>query len=239
MRHGPCICLQDPSIGEISVRAGTIPGAGGVMTRQIDQNQRVAGHKLRPLFEIWPEVGSALRLEGFDAIQFVERVFQELGCTLYLIDDCGVFYACDAENVDSQITDLGVSNAAHDFAQKNKIPREQDGGESEAWNFRVTQMDYLRIIEYARAVADGRLLQGVVDHVSGFRVDYPPELSIAIEAFTAVSLDPKALVGRSPRQALLRWLEENKPEIGRNARERIATVANWQPEGGAPQTPGG
>lgn len=68
---------------------------------------------------------------------------------------------------------------------------------------------------------------------------YPDELRAAIEAFEAVFYDPKATAGKSPRSALLAWLESNKPELGSNARERIATVANWQPAGGAPKTPGG
>lgn len=68
---------------------------------------------------------------------------------------------------------------------------------------------------------------------------YPPELRAAIEAYRAIRNDPSALAGRSPREALERWLEENKPEIGFNARKRIATVANWSPQGGAPKTPGG
>jgi hypothetical protein len=46
------------------------------------------------------------------------------------------------------------------------------------------------------------------------------------------------LRGRSPKAALLAWLETNKPDLSANARERIATVANWQPTGGAPKTPG-
>ena len=65
---------------------------------------------------------------------------------------------------------------------------------------------------------------------------YPPELRAAIEAFEALSNEPDA--GRSPRQRLLAWLTDNVPELGVNARERVATVANWKPEGGAPKTPG-
>jgi hypothetical protein len=70
------------------------------------------------------------------------------------------------------------------------------------------------------------------------RLAYPPELQAALDAFEAVRIDPKATEGRSPRAALLRWLMEHRPEIGTNARDRIATVANWQPSGGAPKTPG-
>lgn len=68
---------------------------------------------------------------------------------------------------------------------------------------------------------------------------YPPELRAAIEAYRAVRSDPNALSGRSPRQALERWLRENRPEILGNAKKRVLTIANWSPQGGAPKTPGG
>ena len=66
----------------------------------------------------------------------------------------------------------------------------------------------------------------------------PAELRAAIEAFTAVYQYPAATATRSPKNALLTWLEQHKPDLSSNARERVATVANWQPTGGAPKTPG-
>ena len=68
--------------------------------------------------------------------------------------------------------------------------------------------------------------------------DYPQELRAAIEAFEAVRSDPKAQARRSPKAAIAAWLKINKPDLSEGARERIATVANWQPVGGAPKTPG-
>lgn len=67
---------------------------------------------------------------------------------------------------------------------------------------------------------------------------YPPELRAAIEAFNAVHGDPSTTAKRSPKAALTAWLKANKRDLSANARERIATVANWQPTGGAPKTPG-
>ena len=67
---------------------------------------------------------------------------------------------------------------------------------------------------------------------------YPDELRAALEAFVAVSKDTTALRGTTPKAALTAWLEKNKPGLSNNARERVATVANWQPTGGAPRTPG-
>ncbi|MDA3913116.1 hypothetical protein [Oleiagrimonas sp.] len=65
---------------------------------------------------------------------------------------------------------------------------------------------------------------------------YPAELRAAIEAFKAVHGNLTALRGKSPKQALLAWLEKNA-DLGANARKRVATVANWQPQGGAAKTP--
>ncbi|GEM_PF-6823390 len=67
---------------------------------------------------------------------------------------------------------------------------------------------------------------------------YPDELRAAIEAFEAVHANPAATAKQTPKAALAAWLEQNKPELSANARERIATVANWQPQGGVPKTPG-
>ena len=70
------------------------------------------------------------------------------------------------------------------------------------------------------------------------RIHFPDELRAAVEAFRTVSRDPTATAKRSPKAALHAWLKQNKPELSANARERIATVSNWQPNGGAPKTPG-
>lgn len=67
---------------------------------------------------------------------------------------------------------------------------------------------------------------------------YPAEIRAAIEAFEAVSANPKATAGKSAKQALREWLAANKPELSGSAHDRIATVANWQQAGGAPKTPG-
>lgn len=68
--------------------------------------------------------------------------------------------------------------------------------------------------------------------------DYPVELRAAIEAFQAVRSNPRLCAGRTPKAALAAWLQKNHPDLSDNARDRIATVANWQPAGGAPKTPG-
>jgi hypothetical protein len=67
---------------------------------------------------------------------------------------------------------------------------------------------------------------------------FPEELRAAIEAFNAVRTDPAVAAGRSAKAMLLEWLKQHKANLSNGARERIATVANWNPQGGAPKTPG-
>ena len=73
---------------------------------------------------------------------------------------------------------------------------------------------------------------------------YAPKLAAAVRAWQAVT-DP---VGRHPKQALAKWLREHAAEFdlsddeckpNETGIEEAAKVANWQPGGGAPKTPGG
>jgi len=72
---------------------------------------------------------------------------------------------------------------------------------------------------------------------------YAPKLAAAIRAWEAVE-DPK---GKHPAQAIREWLTRNAKELGllkdggelnKSAIDDIAKIANWQPKGGAPKTPG-
>lgn len=73
---------------------------------------------------------------------------------------------------------------------------------------------------------------------------YAPKLAAAVRAWQAVR-DP---AGKHPKQALTKWLREHASEFGltdddgkpnETGIEEAAKVANWQPGGGAPRTPGG
>ena len=75
---------------------------------------------------------------------------------------------------------------------------------------------------------------------------FPRKLDVAVKAWTAVAGDRQALRGKSPKQALEKWLTEHAQELGllksdgtpnRSGIEDISKVANWKPEGGAIPTP--
>jgi len=81
------------------------------------------------------------------------------------------------------------------------------------------------------------------DYLNPNHPRYAPKLAAAVRAWLAVS-DPQ---GKSPKQALTKWLRENAAEFGlsdedgnpnQTGIEEAAKVANWQPGGGAPKTPG-
>lgn len=72
---------------------------------------------------------------------------------------------------------------------------------------------------------------------------YAPKLAAAVRAWQAVT----APAGKHPKQALAKWLREHATEFDLTDDEGVpnetgiedaAKVANWQPGGGAPKTPG-
>ncbi|WP_186134951.1 hypothetical protein [Burkholderia gladioli] len=67
---------------------------------------------------------------------------------------------------------------------------------------------------------------------------YPQELAIALAAWQAVTSNGQiAPDGIAAKAALLNWLGEAYPGLGKDAKDRIATVANWNKRGGATRTP--
>jgi len=63
---------------------------------------------------------------------------------------------------------------------------------------------------------------------------YPLELHIALRAWEMVSANhsPK----KSPKQKILAWLNAHYPDLSEEAKNRIATIANWKKQGGAPSS---
>ena len=72
---------------------------------------------------------------------------------------------------------------------------------------------------------------------------YARKLAAGVRAWQSVT----DTGGKSPKQALAKWLREHAAEFGmaddegkpnETGIEEVAKVANWQPSGGAPKTPG-
>jgi len=83
------------------------------------------------------------------------------------------------------------------------------------------------------------------DYLDPAHPRYAPKLAAAVLAWRATG-DDSATRGKSPKQALVKWLREHAAEFGmtdddgqpnETGIEEAAKVANWQPTGGAPKTP--
>lgn len=81
------------------------------------------------------------------------------------------------------------------------------------------------------------------DYLDPTNPRYAPKLAAAVQAWLAVT-DPG---GKHPKQALMKWLREHAADFALSDEEgkpnetgidEVAKVANWQPGGGAPKTPG-
>jgi len=87
---------------------------------------------------------------------------------------------------------------------------------------------------------------GAPDYLDTGTPRYAPKLAAAVRAWQAMS-DSARTDGKSPKQALTKWLREHAAEFGLTGEdgkpnetgiEEVAKVANWQLTGGAPKTPG-
>jgi hypothetical protein len=83
------------------------------------------------------------------------------------------------------------------------------------------------------------------DYLNPRHPRYAPKLAAAVLAWQATG-DKAATSGKSPKQALMKWLRGHAADFGmtdddgapsETAIEEVAKVANWQPVGGAPKTP--
>ena len=75
---------------------------------------------------------------------------------------------------------------------------------------------------------------------------YAPKLAAAIAAWEAVTKDETLLNGKTPKQALQKWLREHATQFNltkddgnpnETGIDDICKIANWKPEGGAARTP--
>ncbi len=76
---------------------------------------------------------------------------------------------------------------------------------------------------------------------------YAPKLAAAVDAWQAITSDESLLDGKTPKQAIEKWLRENASRFklsdddgnpNNDGIEQISKVANWRPEGGAAKTRG-
>lgn len=115
------------------------------------------------------------------------------------------------------------------------------------WNLTTVLVNDLRAWLASRGIKTGfffPVAPDAPDYLDPANPRYAPKLAAAVQAWRAVT-DPG---GKHPKQGLLKWLREHAAEFGltddegkpnEQGIEECAKVANWQPGGGAPKTPGG
>ena len=76
--------------------------------------------------------------------------------------------------------------------------------------------------------------------------NFAPKLAAAVKVWEAVSGEPDLMRGKTPKQAMMKWLRQHANDFGlikedgspnETGIEEVAKVANWQEKGGAPKTP--
>ncbi|MCX4146752.1 MULTISPECIES: hypothetical protein [Paraburkholderia] len=110
----------------------------------------------------------------------------------------------------------------------------------------VVDVEDLRGWLVSRGIKSGFFFPDAVDapdYLDKSNPRYAPKMAAAIRAWQAVT-EPG---GKHPKQALTKWLREHAAEFdltddegkpNETGIEEAAKVANWQPTGGAPKTPG-
>ncbi|MGB0920491.1 MAG: hypothetical protein ACPG1C_04120 [Alphaproteobacteria bacterium] len=124
---------------------------------------------------------------------------------------------------------------------------QQYGEYLDHWNSKI-EVESLRKWLLTKGISTGFYFHGratAPDFQDKNHERYAPKLAAAVAAWNALG-DPSDLGGKSPKDALKKWLrkhasqfdlcdEDGKPNETGIA--EIAKVANWRPTGGAPKTP--
>lgn len=113
----------------------------------------------------------------------------------------------------------------------------------------IVSVDSLRAFLKKRGIRGGFFLpnefedRNYLDPTNEF---YAPKLAAAVKAWEQVSSNAGLTAGKTPKQAIEKWLREHASEYDltdtegnpfKAAIEQISKVANWKPSGGAAKTP--
>ncbi len=121
---------------------------------------------------------------------------------------------------------------------------------AEVWKSTVVAVNDLREWLQQRGTKTGFFFpgkSGEPDHLNPNHPNFSPKLAAAVQAWTSVSANPDLRRGKTVKQALVAWLNENASQFVGLTRNNgkpnelgireIAKIANWETKGGAPKTP--
>jgi len=120
------------------------------------------------------------------------------------------------------------------------------------WENTTILLDDLRAWLSSRGISSGFFFPLVTtdtmrpDYLSPDNPYYAPKLAAAIHAWEHVTANQALLRGKTPKQALEKWLRENASaykltkddgNLNEQGIQETAKIANWKQDGGAPKTP--
>lgn len=163
-------------------------------------------------------------------------------------------YGYADEMADIEFSDAEYVKARGLTREKDEVFVDNDNGQpffykaTPDWSMSTISRDDLVKWLSSRGITTGFFFQTGFSKVNYLNPDHPryaPKLAAAINAWLALE-DANLIKGKSPKQALLKWLRENAAEYelsdddgkpNENGIEECAKVANWKKTGGAPKTP--
>lgn len=95
------------------------------------------------------------------------------------------------------------------------------------WADNHTELDFPMMTKRIKKIL--RAIDANIQHEADSAM--PEELAIALDAWRSVS--PHLPAGKAVKAALDEWLVRHQPGLSKEARSRIAIVANWNKRGGA------
>ena len=120
-----------------------------------------------------------------------------------------------------------------------------------SWDRTTVLVEDLRAWLRTRGINSGFFFPGTNDYsvpyLDPLHPSYAPKLAAAINAWEAISSDSSSIRNKTAKQALSIWLRKNAVQFGLTKEdgnpneqgiEEISKIANWDPKGGAPKTPG-
>jgi len=145
-----------------------------------------------------------------------------------------------------------LRNAALSGSLKAFIPQRDSDRKEPEWSMSRVNVEDLKVWLRGRGFSGGFFFSKTESQWAAYLDKstpyYAPKLAAAVNAWETVTQNETLLNGRTPKQALEKFLRENASQYGltkdngkpnETGITEICKIANWKPEGGAAKTPVG